>query len=78
MRVGRMDQGRLPHIALFSSLQGDIKRKAGRLCHTWQNCVHADLMVLGEDEGSWEASCQIKSAWRKRLWGLKHPWKAHG
>ena len=33
----------------------------------------ADLEVLGEDEGSWEASCQIKSAWRKRLWDLTHP-----
>ena len=35
----------------------------------------ADLEVLGEGEGSWEASCQIKSAWRKRLWDLTHPWE---
>ena len=32
--------------------------------------------MLGQDEGSWEASCQIKSAWRKRLWDLTHPWES--
>ena len=36
----------------------------------------ADLKVLGQDEGSWEASCQIKSAWRKRLGELTHPWES--
>ena len=66
--VGRMEEGRLPHIALFSSLHGDMTRPVGRPRHTWEKCVCADLKVLGQDEGSWEASCQIKSAWRKRLW----------
>ena len=42
----------------------------------WEKCVCADLKVLGQDEGSWEASCQIKSAWRKRLWDLTHPWES--
>jgi len=73
--VGRMEQSRLRHIAMFSSLHGDLKRKVGRPRHTWEKCVCADLEVLGEDEGSWEASCQIKSAWRKRLWDLTHPWE---
>ena len=74
--VGRMEEGRLPHIALFSSLHGDITRPVGRPRHTWEKCVCADLKVLGQDEGSWEASCQIKSAWRKRLWDLTHPWES--
>ena len=67
---------RLPHIALFSSLHGDMTRPVGRPRHTWEKCVCADLKVLGQDEGSWEASCQIKSAWRKRLWDLTHPWES--
>ena len=74
--VGRMEEGRLPHIALFSSLHGDMTRPVGRPRHTWEKCVCADLKVLGQDEGSWEASCQIKSAWRKRLWDLTHPWES--
>ena len=74
--VGRMEEGMLPHIALFSSLHGDMTRPVGRPRHTWEKCVCADLKVLGQDEGSWEASCQIKSAWRKRLWDLTHPWES--
>ena len=70
-----MEQGRLPRTAIFSSLHGNMKRKVGRPRITWEKCVSADLKVLGKDEGSWEASCQIKSAWRDRLWGLTHPWE---
>jgi hypothetical protein len=46
--VGRMGKGRLPHIALFSSLYGEMKRKVGRPRVTWEKCVSADLKVLGE------------------------------
>ena len=74
--MGRMEEGRFPHITMFSSLHGDMKKKVGRTRHTWEKCVCADLMVLGEDEGTWEASCQIKSAWRKRLWDLTPPWES--
>jgi hypothetical protein len=70
--VGPMNKGRLPHIALFSSLYAEMKRKVGRPCLTWEKCVSAYLNVLGENEGSWEASCQIRCAWRKRLWDLTH------
>ena len=56
-------------------LHGKMTRKVGRPRNSWENCVCADLKVLGQDEGSWEASCQIKSAWRKRLWDLTHPWE---
>ena len=73
--VGRMMRGRLPHIALFSSLH-EGKRKAGRPRQTWEKCILADLKVLGENERSWEASCQIKCAWRQRLWDLTHPWES--
>jgi hypothetical protein len=69
-----MDKGRLPHIALFSSLYGEMKRKVGRPRLTWEKCFSADLKVLGENEGSWEASCQIRCAWRNWLWDLTHPW----
>ena len=46
--VGRMEEGRLPHIALFSSLHGDMTRPVGRPRHTWEKCVCADLKVLGQ------------------------------
>jgi hypothetical protein len=72
--VGRMDKGRLPHTALFSSLYNEMKRKVGRPRLTWEKCVSADLKGLGKDEGSWEASCRIRCAWKKRLWDLTHPW----
>ena len=75
-RILNNKEGRLPHIALFSSLHGDMTRPVGRPRHTWEKCVCADLKVLGQDEGSWEASCQIKSAWRKRLWDRTHPWES--
>jgi len=45
-----MEEGRLPRIAMFSSLHGNMKRKVGRLGYTWEKCVCADLKVLGEDE----------------------------
>jgi hypothetical protein len=69
--VGRMDKGRLPHIALFSSLYGDMKGKVGRPRLTWEKCVSADLRVLGENEGNWEASCQIRCAWRRGTCGAQ-------
>jgi hypothetical protein len=72
--VGCLDKGRLPHVALFSSLYGEMKGTVGRPRLTWEKCVSADLKVLGKDEGSWEAYCQIRCAWRKRLWDLTHPW----
>ena len=78
--VGRMEEGRLPHIALFSSLHGDMTRPVGRPRHTWEKCVCADLKVLGQDEGSWEASCQITNyqlpngpVKAGRRWGQRHP-----
>ena len=76
--VGRIQvqEGRFPHVAMFSSLHGNMKKKLVRPRHTWEKCVCADLKVLGDDEGSWEASCQIKSAWRKRLWDLAQLWES--
>jgi hypothetical protein len=75
--VGRMEHGRLPHIAMFSSLYGVLKRaKRGRPPLRWEDCAIADLKVLGIGEGEWEASCQIRCAWRKRLWELTHPGQA--
>ena len=45
--VGRMEEGRVPHIALFCSLHGKMTRKVGRPRNTWEKCVCADLKVLG-------------------------------
>ena len=58
--VGRMEEGRLPHIAMFSSLHGDVRRKVGRPRHTWEKCVCADLEVLGEDEVTWRYAALSK------------------
>jgi hypothetical protein len=75
--VGRMEHGRLPHIALFSSLYGVKKRaKRGRPPLRWEVCANADLKVIGIGDGEWEAACQIRCAWRKRLWELTHPGQA--
>jgi len=71
--VGRMESGRLPHIALFSSLYGVGKRPRGRPPTRWEDCVRSDLVErLGIQEGDWLDHCSIRSAWRGRLWGLSH------
>jgi hypothetical protein len=45
--VGRMGHGRLPHIALFSSLYGVKKRPSrGRPRIRWEECVCADLRAI--------------------------------
>jgi hypothetical protein len=67
--VGRMEHGRLPHIALFSSLYGVKKRPSrGRPRLRWEECVCADLRAIGISVEDWEAECQFRFAWRKRLW----------
>jgi hypothetical protein len=72
--VGRMGHGRLPHIALFSSLYGVKKRPSrGRPRLRWEECVCADLRTIGISVEDWEAECQFRCAWRKRLWEFSHP-----
>jgi hypothetical protein len=72
--VGRMEPGRLPHVALFSSLHGVRRRaKRGRPPLRWEECVCADLRAVGITEGDWEADCQLRCAWRKKLWEYTHP-----
>ena len=71
--VGRMERGRLPHVALFSSLHNVRKRaKRGRPPLRWEDCVSADLKQLGISAEYWEAACQLRSAWRGRLRQLTH------
>jgi hypothetical protein len=72
--VGRMEQGRLPHIALFSSLHNVRKRaKRGRPPLRWEDCVCSDLKQMGISAEEWEGACQLRSAWRGRLRQLTHP-----
>ena len=72
--VGRMEHGRLPHVALFSSLYGVKKRpSAGRPRTRWEDCVCADLRATGISEEDWADECQLRCAWRKKLWEFSHP-----
>ena len=69
-----MEQGRLPHVALFSSLHNVCKRaKRGRPPLRWEDCVCSDLKQLGFLAEEWEDACQLRSAWRGRLRRLTHP-----
>ena len=72
--VGRMEAGRLPHIALFSSLHGVSTRgRRGAPPLRWDKCVLNDLGVVGVSEEDWEGKCQLKCVWRKMLWEFSHP-----
>lgn len=72
--VCRMQEGRLPHIALFSSLYGVKKRaKRGRPRVRWEDCVSADLHALGYQGQEWEMDCQLRGVWRKKVWAISHP-----
>jgi hypothetical protein len=37
-------------------------RGVGRLRLAWDKCISTDPEALGQDQGSWEASCQVKCA----------------
>jgi hypothetical protein len=39
----------------------------------WEECVCADLRSIGISVEDWEAECQFRCAWRKRLWEFSHP-----
>jgi hypothetical protein len=68
-----MDEGRLPRIALFSSLFGVKKRaKPGKTPTRWEDCVRADLQALGFEGQDWEEMCQLRGVWSKKLWPLSH------
>ena len=72
--MGRMEHGRLPHVALFSSLHGVNKRPSrGRPRIRWEECVCADLRAIGIPVEDWVDECQLRCAWRKRLWEFSHP-----
>jgi hypothetical protein len=72
--VGRMEPGRLPHVALFSSLYGmPTRKRRGAPPLRWEKCVLNDLGVVGVPEEDWEAKCQLKCVWRKMLWEFSHP-----
>jgi len=72
--VGRMEPGRLPHVALFSSMYGvPTRAMLGPPPQRLEKCVLNDLNVVGAPEEDWEAECLIKFVWRQMLWGFSHP-----
>jgi endonuclease/exonuclease/phosphatase family metal-dependent hydrolase len=74
--VGRMEPGRLPHIALFSSLHGVTKRPVGAPPKRWEKCVCDDLAGLHIPCDQWLDECSIRSAWRRKLWQMVNPQQA--
>ena len=58
--VGRMEPGRLPNVALFSSLyEVSTRKRRGSPPLRREKCVLNDLRVVGVPEEDWEAKCQL-------------------
>jgi hypothetical protein len=72
--VLRMKAGRLPHVALHSSLSG-LRPPRGRPPMSWKATVEPDLQSLGLPLGIAELSalCADKRAWRAQSYRLTHP-----
>jgi hypothetical protein len=73
--VVRMDEGRIPHVALFGSLHGVTKRPTGRPTVRWQDCVHSDLQRLGlpHEMNDLRGYYLMKGAWRSMVYRVTHP-----
>jgi hypothetical protein len=73
--VVRMDEGRLPHVALLSSLFGVTKRPVGRPPVRWQGYVHSDLQRLGlpVEMSDLRDRCLIRGAWRSVVYRVTYP-----
>lgn len=73
--VVRMDEGRIPQVALFSSLHGAAKRPRGRPPVRWQHCVHSDLQRLGlpHQMDDLRGYCFMRGAWRSMVYRVTHP-----
>ena len=79
--VYRMEAGRIPHCALFSTLHTENlgaapKRRPGGQFKRWEACVQQDLKQLGipaDDPVLLDAMCSVKSAWRQRVYRITHP-----
>lgn len=73
--VVRMDEGRIPQVALFSSLHGVTKRPRGRPPVRWQDCVHSDLQRLGlpHQMDDLRGYCLMRGAWRSMVYRVTHP-----
>lgn len=68
------DVGRLPHVALFSSLPHGVSiREIDRPLTRWEVWVLEDLATIGASEEDWEAQCGLKGGWRKRVWEFSDP-----
>jgi hypothetical protein len=88
--VARMEEGRLPQVALFSSLHFVFKRPCGRPRMRWEDCLKKDLEVLlgacdwkprkgvSSRVKEWVYLSQLRGPWRARLWALLHPGETQG
>lgn len=72
--VVRMDEGRMPHVVLFSGLYG-AKRPTGRPPMRWETRVRRDLLQLGLPTTLSELSdhCVMRGPWRSMVYRLTHP-----
>jgi hypothetical protein len=72
--VVRMDEGRIPQVAQFSSLHG-VRRPAGRPPVRWQHCVRSDLerLKLPLKMDDLRGLCFVRGAWRSMVYRVTHP-----
>ena len=73
--VMRMDEGRIPHVALHSTLHGVTKRPRGRPPMKWQTCVFKDLQQheLPTSTADLQGYCCMRGPWRSMVYGITHP-----
>lgn len=73
--VVRMDEGRIPQVALYSTLHGVTKRPRGRPPMKWQACVFSDLQQqeLPTKMGDLQGCCFLRGPWRSMVYRITHP-----
>jgi hypothetical protein len=73
----RMDDGRLPHVALFSHPVGGW-RAPGRPMMRWADRLKKDLSELGLPQHRWgddgiQVMCNDRQGWRQLVYDITHP-----
>lgn len=73
--VMRMDEGRIPHVALHSTLRVVSKRPRGRPPMKWQTCVLKDLqqLELPTNTAELQGYCCMRGPWRSMVYRITHP-----
>jgi hypothetical protein len=73
--VMRMDEGRIPHVALHSTLHGVTKRPRGRPPMKWQTRVlkHLQQHELPTSTADLQGYCCMRGPWRSMVYRITHP-----